>query len=57
MNNDGTVMSSSEEDYGRRKDQGLPSFGPVRREMPITQPSRGAEWATEDVSGGRFIVA
>lgn len=57
LNNDETVMNSSEEDYGRRKDRGLTSFRPMRREMPITQPSRGAEWTIEYVSGGRFIVA
>ena len=52
LNNDGTVVNSSGEDYGRRKDRGLTSLGPVRREMPITRPSRGAEWAIECVSGG-----
>ena len=57
LNNDGTVMNSSEEDYGSRKDKELTSFGPMKKEMPITQPSRGAEWAIEYESGGRFIVA
>ena len=50
-------MNSSEEDYGSRKDKELTSFGPMKKEMPITQPSRGAEWAIEYESGGRFIVA
>lgn len=46
LSNDGAVMNSNGEDYGRRKDQEV-SFGPMRSEVPIRHPSGEAEWAVE----------